>query len=393
MDNLALANSLLRDVNTLRRIVISGKRKGFEPDYVRIDIRPVLIKKIIYLQTVAHDGRKDITKNHLPENIDLSQFIDAGYSNIRIESAEEIYEIQILDDKRLKIRKSQGDLTAIDLSLDHDRRKKRHIPISDPIFQSLGIADNNGELIPRQSDKYKQVDEFLKLIESLLPSLTEEKEISIADLGCGNAYLSFAAYRYLEIKGIPVKVIGVDNRKDLIIRNRGIAEKLGLASRISFIQSDINLVTPGNYSIVMALHACDTATDDAIAFAIRSKAKAILVSPCCHHDLNAQIKATNDNMKLILRHGIVKERFADLLTDSIRAQVLKIFGYKSEIIEFISLEHTSRNLMIRATTSKTSDPSSELQNLQSLLEQWQVSPYLLNELSKEIAALPARSVK
>ena len=143
----------------------------------------------------------------------------------------------------------------------------------------------------------------------------------------------------------------------------------------------------------MALHACDTATDDAIAFAIRSKAKAILVSPCCHHDLNSQIKATNDNMQLILRHGIVKERFADLLTDSIRAQVLKIFGYKSEIIEFISLEHTARNLMIRATKSKTSDPSSELQNLQSLLEQWQVSPYLLNELTKEISALPARSVK
>jgi SAM-dependent methyltransferase len=393
MDNLALANSLLRGVNELRHVVISGKRKGFEPDYVRIDIRPVLIKKIIHLQTVAHDGRKDITKNHLPENIDLSQFVDAGYSNMRIESAGEIYEIQILDYKRLKIRKSQGDLTTRDLNLDHDRRKKRHIPISDPIFQSLGIADNNGELIPRQSDKYKQVDEFLKLIESLLPSLTEEKEISIADLGCGNAYLSFAAYRYLELKGIPAKVIGVDNRKDLIIRNRGIAEKLGIASRISFLQSDINLVAPGNYSIVMALHACDTATDDAIAFAIRSKAKAILVSPCCHHDLNAQINATNDNMKLILRHGIVKERFADLLTDSIRAQVLKIFGYKSEIIEFISLEHTSRNLMIRATASKTSDPSSELQNLQSLLEQWQVSPYLLNELSKEISALPARSVK
>ena len=393
MENLALANSLLRDTNTLRRAVISGKRKGFKPEYIRIDIRPVLIKKTIHLQIVAHDGRKDITKNHLPENIDLSQFIDAGYSNIRIESTGEIYDIQVLEDKKLKIRKSQNHLPASDLNLEHDRKKIRHIPISDPIFQSLGIADKDGELIPRQSDKYKQVDEFLKLIESLLPSLTEEEEVSIADLGCGNAYLSFAAYRYLELKGIQVKVTGVDNREDLIIRNYEIAEKLGLAERISFLKSDIKKVVPGNYSIVMALHACDTATDDAIAFAIRSKAKAILVSPCCHHDLNSQIKATNDNMQLILRHGIVKERFADLLTDSIRAQVLKIFGYKSEIIEFISLEHTARNLMIRATKSKTSDPSSELQNLQSLLEQWQVSPYLLNELTKEISALPARSVK
>ena len=390
MDDLSLANSWLRDAKALRRAVISGKRKGFNPEYLRVDIRPVLIKRVMHLQTVGHDGRKDITKNHLPENIDLSKFIDDGYANIRIESSEAIYDIQILDNKRLKIRKSKSDLSDTNLSLEHDRRKNRHIPISDPLFQSLGIADKNGELIPRQSDKYKQVDEFLKLIEDLLPDLADEKEVSIADLGCGNAYLSFAAHRFLELKGISAKVIGVDNRKDLIIRNRKIAENLSLTSKISFLQSDINQVTPGNYSIVMALHACDTATDDAIAFAIRSKARAILISPCCHHDLNRQLKASDNNMKLILKHGIVKERFADLLTDSIRAQILKIFGYRSEIIEFISLEHTARNLMIRAVKSKTSDPSSELQNLKSLLEQWQVSPYLLNELSKEISALPAR---
>lgn len=390
MDDLSLANSWLRDAKALRRAVISGKRKGFNPEYLRVDIRPVLIKKVMHLQTVGHDGRKDITKNHLPENLDLSKFIDDGFANIRIESSEDIYDIQILDNKRLKIRKSKSDLSDVNLSLEHDRRKNRHIPISDPLFQSLGIADKNGELIPRQSDKYKQVDEFLKLIEDLLPDLADEKEVSIADLGCGNAYLSFAAHRFLELRGISAKVIGVDNRKDLIIRNRKIVENLSLTSKISFLQSDINQVTPGNYSIVMALHACDTATDDAIAFAIRSKARAILISPCCHHDLNRQLKASDNNMKLILKHGIVKERFADLLTDSIRAQILKIFGYRSEIIEFISLEHTARNLMIRAVKSKTSDPSSELQNLKSLLEQWQVSPYLLKELSKEISALPAR---
>lgn len=390
MDDLSLANSWLRDAKSLRRAVISGKRKGFNPEYLRVDIRPVLIKRVMHLQTVGHDGRKDITKNHLPENIDLSKFIEDGFANIRIESSEDIYDIQILDNKRLKIRKSKSDLSDANLSLEHDRRKNRHIPISDPLFQSLGIADKNGELIPRQSDKYKQVDEFLKLIEDLLPDLADEKEVSIADLGCGNAYLSFAAHRFLELRGISAKVIGVDNRKDLIIRNREIAENLSLTSKIDFLQSDINQVTPGNYSIVMALHACDTATDDAIAFAIRSKARVILISPCCHHDLNRQLKASDNNMKLILKHGIVKERFADLLTDSIRAQILKIFGYRSEIIEFISLEHTARNLMIRAVKSKTSDPSSELQNLKSLLEQWQVSPYLLNELSKEISALPAR---
>ncbi|MFM8329213.1 MAG: class I SAM-dependent methyltransferase [Actinomycetales bacterium] len=390
MDDLSLANSWLRDAKELRRAVISGRRSGLQPEYLRIDIRPVLIKKTLHLQTVGHDGRKDITKNILPENIDLGKFIADGYANIRIESAKEIYEIQVLEDKKIRIRKSRNDSPVVDLTLDHDRKKVRRLPISDPIFQSLGIADKDGELIPRQSDKYKQVDEFLKLIEDLLPDLAEENLVSLVDLGCGNAYLSFAAYRFLELKGIPAKVTGVDNRKDSVIRNSKVAEQLGLTSKIIFIESDINKLNPEKHSIVIALHACDTATDDAIAFGIRSKAKAILVSPCCHHDLNKQMNSASGNMQLVLRHGIVKERFADLLTDSIRAQVLKIFGYKSEIIEFISLEHTARNLMIRAVQSKTSDSGTELKNLHSLLEQWQVSPYLLNELSNEIAALPGR---
>lgn len=390
MDDLSLANSWLRDAKALRRAVISGRRSGLQPEYLRIDIRPVLIKKTLHLQTVGHDGRKDITKNILPENIDLGKFIADGYANIRIESAQEIYDIQVLEDKKLRIRKSRNDSPVVDLTLDHDRKKVRRLPISDPIFQSLGIADKDGELIPRQSDKYKQVDEFLKLIEDLLPDLAEENLVSLVDLGCGNAYLSFAAYRFLELKGIPAKVTGVDNRKDSVIRNSKVAEQLGLTSKIIFIESDINKLNPEKHSIVIALHACDTATDDAIAFGIRSKAKAILVSPCCHHDLNKQMNSASGNMQLVLRHGIVKERFADLLTDSIRAQVLKIFGYKSEIIEFISLEHTARNLMIRAVQSKTSDSGTELKNLHSLLEQWQVSPYLLNELSNEIAALLGR---
>ncbi|MFM8204791.1 MAG: class I SAM-dependent methyltransferase [Actinomycetales bacterium] len=390
MDDLSLANSWLRDAKELRRAVISGRRSGLQPEYLRIDIRPVLIKKTLHLQTVGHDGRKDITKNILPENIDLGKFIADGYANIRIESAQEIYDIQVLEDKKLRIRKSRNESPVVDLTLDHDRKKVRRLPISDPIFQSLGIADKDGELIPRQSDKYKQVDEFLKLIEDLLPDLAEENLVSLVDLGCGNAYLSFAAYRFLELKGIPAKVTGVDNRKDSVIRNSKVAEQLGLTSKIIFIESDINKLNSEKHSIVIALHACDTATDNAIAFGIRSKAKAILVSPCCHHDLNKQMNSASGNMQLVLRHGIVKERFADLLTDSIRAQVLKIFGYKSEIIEFISLEHTARNLMIRAVQSKTSDSGTELKNLHSLLEQWQVSPYLLNELSNEIAALPGR---
>jgi len=387
MEDIDLANSWLRNANRLRRAVISGKRKGLQPEFLRVDIRPVLIKRQLHLQTVSHDGRKDITKNFLPDEIDITRYVDAGYANIRIETTDEIFEIHINEEKNLKIRRSNNNQAAQIQNLEHDRRKERRIPITDPIFLHLGIADKDGELIPRQSDKFKQVDEFLKLIENLMPDIVDEKKVSIVDLGCGNAYLTFATYRFLELNGISAKVVGVDNRKESIERNNGIAAKLGLQSEINFVQSDIKDFSPGEYSLAIALHACDTATDDAIAMAIRSKAKAILVSPCCHHDLNKQLQVQSENLPLMLRHGIVKERFADLLTDSIRAQILKIFGYRSEIIEFISLEHTARNLMIRAVRSKNPDSGTEIQNLELLLNQWQVTPYLMNQLSAEISAL------
>jgi hypothetical protein len=220
MEDIALANSWLRDANGFRRAVISGKRKGLQPEFLRVDIRPVLIKRQLHLQTVSHDGRKDITKNFLPDEIDITRYVDAGYANIRIETTDEIFEIHINEEKNLKIRRSNNNQAAEIQSLEHDRRKERRIPITDPIFLHLGIADKDGELIPRQSDKFKQVDEFLKLIENLIPDIVDEKKVSIVDLGCGNAYLTFATYRFLELNWISAKVVGVDTRKESIDRNK-----------------------------------------------------------------------------------------------------------------------------------------------------------------------------
>jgi hypothetical protein len=185
---------------------------------------------------------------------------------------------------------------------------------------------------------------------------------------------------------LAVKVTGVDTRLDSRERNSKIAESAGISDSVSFIASSISDFPITPTSLVIALHACDTATDDALAYAVRAGAKAILVSPCCHHDLNQQISAPDDPWKILLRHGITKERFADLMTDSLRAEILRLLGYRADIIEFVSLDHTARNLMIRAVRSNSVIKRSDFDNFQEQIKRWSIKPYLQRELASEIAA-------
>lgn len=361
----------IRDVGSLKRAVISGRRKSHNPTYKRVDIRPVKIKEQLMLQFVFHDGRQDLTKNFLPPDADVKVLLEDGYANLLIERVEETLTIRITKQGALQIHRAKSEEIS-DIDIEHDHKKRRALPIDDEIFQALGIATKEGELIPRQSDKYRQVDDFLRIVESTLDQFSD-LEISVVDLGCGNAYLTFAVYKYLALKGKVVSVVGVDNKEESRARNSRIAKDLGISDQVMFVASNIADFPVTKTSLVIALHACDTATDDALAWAIKSKASVILVSPCCHHDLNKRVRAASEEWEPLFRHGIVKERFADLLTDSLRAELLRINGYKADIIEFVSIDHTPRNLMIRATTSGiTADRS----NYESLCKQWSVNPYL-----------------
>lgn len=362
---------LIADINCLNRAIISGRRKSRNPTYQRIDIRPVKIKEELLLQFVFHDGKQDLTKNFSPTELNIPALLDEGYANILIERFDETLTIRITKQGALQIHRSKhSDVKQVEV--EHDRKKERALPISDEIFKSLGIASPSGELIPRQADKYRQVDDFLKIIDRCLDQLAE-KVISVVDLGCGNAYLTFAVYRYFFLKGKDVKVVGVDNKPESRARNARIAKELGVSNQIEFIASDIANYPVKKTTLVIALHACDTATDDALAWAVKSEAKVILVSPCCHHDLNKRIKQAGQEWEPVFRNGIVKERFADLLTDSLRAELLRINGYKADIVEFVSIDHTPRNLMIRATFSGI---SADRRNYESLCEQWSINPYL-----------------
>ena len=376
MTNIEEVAAAIADVARLGRAIISGRRKSMTPPYLRIDIRPVEIKGEILLQIVSHDGRKDLTKNVKPALFDLASTLSAGYANLRVETTSNVYEVRISKKGEFFVHRSSAPKELGGLS--HDRQKERLLSIDEPIFRELGIADSAGALIPRWSDKYNQVDQFLRIVESLKFSKSEGP-IRIVDLGCGSAYLTFAVHRYFENLGYSVIVKGVDSRVDSKLKNEKIASDAGVD--IKFIASEIGNFPVEATDLVIALHACDTATDDAIAWAVKSGARAILAAPCCHHQVNREITGKDEAWTRLFKSGIIKERFADLLTDSMRTQVLRALGYRADVIEFVSIEHTPRNLMIRAVNSDGPADAADLAALQSLILEWGVPPYLLTLLA------------
>ena len=206
----------------------------------------------------------------------------------------------------------------------------------------------------------------------------------IADLGCGNAYLTFAVHQYLKSANMPVHVIGIDIREESLKRNNEIAERLGISDSIEFRAEAIDQTSLTSCDVAIALHACDTATDDAIAWSVNSGAKLLLIAPCCQHDLQTQMVVTPAPWNLLTKHGLLKERLGDLMTDALRAQVLKLLGYRTEVIEFIGGEHTPRNIMIRATLTGAKVDASEVENYKQMLELWKIDPALASRIDLDI---------
>jgi len=239
----------IRDVGSLRRAVISGRRKSHHPKFARVDIRPVRIKEQVMLQFVFHDGTKDLTKNFLPAEANVKELLEDGYANLLIERVEETLTIRITKQGELQIHRAESEKIT-DIDIDHDHKKRRALPIDDEIFHALGIATREGELIPRQSDKYRQVDDFLKIVESILDQLSD-REISVADLGCGNAYLTFAVYKYLALKGKGVNVFGVENKEESRARNSKISKDLGISNQVKFVVINIDDIPETQTSLVL----------------------------------------------------------------------------------------------------------------------------------------------
>ena len=345
-------------------------------------MRPVLIKDAISIQVSHSDGRQMTTKNYLPEQTPFNELMRSGFANILLEQTDQSMSVRITKKGEALVHR---DSSNREQELSHDRTKSRLLDPSDPYLIAIGISDAQGNLKASKSDKYKQVEEFLRLLTPTLASAmgaghisqpSDAQPLTIVDLGCGHAYLTFAVHQYLRSQGMAVKVIGIDIRTAARDRNNEIAKQLGISETIEFRAEEIADTTLTSADIAIALHACDTATDDAIAWAINCNAKLALIAPCCHHDIQAQMHQAPEPWSILTRNGIMKERLGDLLTDALRMQIMKLRGYRVEAIEFIGGEHTPRNLMIRAVKTGAPADASEKQKYEEMVDLWKVKPAL-----------------
>ena len=387
-DALIEASSRILDTSTFVRAVLSGRRRNMQVEYERIDIRLVEIKGILNLQLMQNDGRATTTKNLLPHQVAVDELLDSGYANITVQSTHEAYSVRITKSGDAQVHTEKRD---VEQNLSHDKKKDRLLDSNDPFLREVGIADAKGVIKPSKQDKYKQVEEFLRLLSPTLNAAIEAGQIHkptaqnplrITDLGCGHAYLTFAAHQFLMNSGIPVLVTGIDIRSDSRDRNNAIAQRLGIATTISFKAEEIAKTTADAADIAIALHACDTATDDAIAWTVNADAKLALIAPCCHHDIQAQMNEIPEPWSLLTRNGIMKERLGDLLTDALRMQIMKLRGYRVEAIEFVGGEHTPRNLMIRAVKTGALADAADEAKYEQMLALWKVKPALATLLSR-----------
>jgi SAM-dependent methyltransferase len=358
----------------------SGQQEQTGNLWEKVIIRPVMIKNVRHMQFNYHESRKATAKNYtdaeLPDR--LEELYAVRFKNIYIKMNRVGYQIQITrKGKALISRHVLKDEASPDLS--HDRAKKHALSADDAYWKAVGIMTADGKVRAEMQDKYRQVVEFLKLIEQ---AGSYPETVRVVDCGCGNAYLTFAVYHYLRnVLNLSVHMTGIDTNIELMERHAQTARDLGYDGLHFEVSSIIGYDPADAPDVVLALHACDTATDEALAQAIRWNARWIFSVPCCHQHLQAQMQANitaqtaPETFRPVLRYGVFRERLGDILTDDFRALILSMHAYKTDVIEFVTSEHTGKNLMIRAVRGSSADPryGEEYGRLKAF---WNVTPYL-----------------
>jgi SAM-dependent methyltransferase len=337
----------------------------------RAELRPVALKGGTRLQIVTDDGSRPYTRN-VPAGPEAAAAVDAllaePFGNWHVETTTTTVQVRVTKKGDAQVHRAAA--VAPSAPQQHDRTKQWLLDPGDPLFRVVGGT----------AAKRRQVDAFLRSLAATLPDELPSP-FRVVDLGCGNAYLTFAAYRYLADRGAKVQVVGVDVREDQRVRNSAVAEQLGCADDVTFVAGTIaEAQVDGPPDLVLALHACDTATDQALARAVRWEAPWVLAAPCCHHDIAAQLKggAAPAPYGEVTRQPILRERFADVLTDSLRASLLRVHGYRVDVVEFVDSAHTPRNLLLRARRTGIAGPSDDYD---ALTAQWGVTPALARLLS------------
>ena len=378
---LAELRTLLLDPRGLVRAVASGRRHNAEVKWRRVELRPVQLKSGLRLQIVEYDERQAHTRNVGYEDEAehaVDDLLAMGFGNWHIKGVTS--EIQVRITRKGEAQVHRVLARQADQSLSHNKSKPRLLDADDPFWQAVGIAGTDGKVKPSRQDKYRQVEEFVRELDTVLkPELVPAgRALRVVDLGCGNAHLSFAAYRYLtKTRGLDVDLVGVDVKRQARERNKSLAAELGWAG-IRFVEGTIADAPVDGADVVLALHACDTATDDALARAVAWQAPVVLAAPCCHHDIQAQLRShpTPGAYGMITRHGILRERLGDILTDAFRAALMRMAGYRVEVVEFVPSQHTPRNTMLRAIRTGAPPDAAVTAQYTELVETWGVRPHL-----------------
>ena len=337
----------------------------------KVKLRPVRLKDELFIQETVYVGKKVLHANlTIEEAIEhICKYLEEDFKQGLIQT--ETAECTILISKKGKATiKTKQKQAAIKADLSHNRQKKYILDEGDkiPFLIDLGIMNLEGKVVKAKYDKFRQINKYLEFIRDIIPKLPKDRTIRIIDFGCGKSYLTFAMYYYLhDMQALPIEVIGLDLKEDVIAHCNELAVRYGFTN-LRFEMGDIAQFTGADsVDMVVTLHACDTATDYAIEKAVKWGASVILTVPCCQHEVNAQINS--EFLKPALKYGLIKERMSALLTDAIRANMLENLGYETQILEFIDMEHTPKNILIRATKKSGMRPKGNPMD-QKVLEQF-----------------------
>lgn len=378
----SLATTVVQD--GLIDATIRGRRPGATTSLQRVRMRPVSIGDADVIQFEEFDGT-----NTKVVNLDIEAATErivhlfrSGMKTAFIRTTTG--DIQVTISRRGKVQQVRHAASRKLSTTQHDRQKQHLIAESAPFLRHVGISTDNGTVRPNARDKFRQVQQFVGILDHLVANHDHATPLRIVDLGCGSGVLTLAAHHHLMASGVNVHTIGVDLKGELMAQLNSTVKQLGW-STIEFVTGAISQWQPkpgAQPDLVIALHACDTATDDAIAQAVTWKSSHLLVAPCCQHDLQRQIDRSHipPGFESLVRHGIVRERLGDLLTDTFRADVLTALGWRTDVIEFVDNQHTAKNIMIRSSQTGELDEPARTRALQ-LAAEWSVQPALIHLLA------------
>lgn len=372
-----LKNILEEQLNTdLARIIISNPRRMAHDQ--KVTIRPVMLKDKLNFQVTRYRGKQVFHENMEKEAliVSITEEMEHSFGQLVLESRTKIVNMLVSKKGTVTIKQKAQKKEIKQQELSHNRKKRYILKEGEPIpfMEDLGVFTKEGKIVHSRYDKFRQINRFLEFIEDIIENLPKERELTIVDFGCGKSYLTFAMYHYLKVmKGFDIRVIGLDLKEDVIAYCNELKDRYGY-EKMSFTTGDIKDYTGVNsVDMVVTLHACDTATDYALEKAVKWGARVILSVPCCQHELNFQMK--NEELSPVLKYGILKERIAALVTDGLRAELLEQNGYETQVLEFIDMEHTPKNLLIRGV-KKDKVVKADYTKYEECCKALQVSPTL-----------------